>query len=93
MMPVLCVAGQVFALALLNDVPFFLDFPRLSSVLDSGNGKLDWALNTTGTPLGSCLLHVSFRVCVLYIPLSIYLSFSLAIAICALFINLFRIVT
>ena len=38
----------VFALALLNDVPFFLDFPRLQGVLQSGDGALAWNLNISG---------------------------------------------
>ncbi len=38
----------IFALALLNDVPFFLDFPGLSEVFSPGDSPIAWNISLTG---------------------------------------------
>ena len=47
----------MFALALLNDVPFFLDYPNLSRVLHSGSGGLQWELDLSGAVYAHSLTH------------------------------------
>ena len=37
----------VFAFALLNDLPFFIDYPRLHEVFQAGQGNLSVELNLT----------------------------------------------
>ena len=57
---------QVFALALLNDVAFFLDYPRLSSVLGPGDGGLRWDLNISGaTDFMCCAVLCCAVLCVM----------------------------
>ena len=46
----------VFALSLLNDVPFFIDFPHLSKVLSRGSGNINWDINIRGTTSQNLLL-------------------------------------
>lgn len=43
-----------FALALLNDVPFFMDYSRLHDAFVTGEGKLDWALQIEGKAFVLC---------------------------------------